>query len=208
MGKGTLTIWRIHLTLRALIQRFLTLLSHDNRIHKARFARTYELTRLLSPNPRPGTLLIATNKQGDFVSIAPTMIGHRFDPLHNASTEDQFFSAGPHLLFQPNEGEGRIFTDRAILMLTQMLLAARLENFNPFPYVRHLIRLGLKDTAARLNTVSPDLATQFLGEKLILADLKDRFLLSSWGTLTARMRPLLTEILIRSLTIPVLPRRR
>jgi len=32
------------------------------------------------------------------------------------------------------------------------------------------------------------------------ANLADRFLLSAWGTLTARMRPLLTETVVRSLT--------
>lgn len=36
------------------------------------------------------------------------------------------------------------------------------------------------------------------------ANLSDRFLLSSWGTLTARMRPLLTETVIRSLTYSTL----
>src|SRR5207247_1622501 len=47
--------------------------------------------------------------------------------------------------------------------------------------------------------LSPELATIFLDVSLENANLTDRFLLSAWGTLTARMRPLLTETVVRSL---------
>ena len=66
--------------------------------------------------------------------------------------------------------------------------------------MRFLIRLGLEDSAARLYNVDPQLATQFLDTNFLKANLSDRFLLSAWGTLTARLRPLLTETVIRSLT--------
>lgn len=115
-------------------------------------------------------------------------------------TEDKFYSAASHLLFHADEGEGRIFTERATVMLTQLFLAARAEHIAPFPYVRFLIRLGLEDSASRLYNVDPQLATQFLDTNFLKANLSDRFLLSSWGTLTARLRPLLTETVIRSLT--------
>lgn len=85
-------------------------------------------------------------------------------------------------------------------MLTQMLLAARRENTDPFPYIRALIRSGFVSTAETLHRISPELAAQFLDDKLEKANLTDRFLLSAWGTLTARLRPLLTETAIRSLT--------
>src|SRR5712692_5635047 len=85
-------------------------------------------------------------------------------------------------------------------MLTQLFLAARCENVAPFPYVRFLIRLGLEDAAARLHTIDPSLATQFLDTNFLKANLTDRFLVSCWGTLATRMRPLLTETVVRSLT--------
>src|SRR6266567_1048966 len=103
-------------------------------------------------------------------------------------------------LFKPDEGEGQIFTQRATVMLTQLFLAARHENKAPLPYTRSLIRSGLSETAARLNLVDPTLATQFLDVGYTDANLSDRFLLSSWGTLTARMRPLLTETVVRCFT--------
>src|SRR5712692_595198 len=132
--------------------------------------------------------------------IDPTGVGHRFDPLHGRTTEDQLYSSASHLLFHANEGEGAIFTQRATVMLTQIFLAARLEGIAPFPYTRFLTRLGLADTAARLNSISPELATQFLDTNFHNANFDDRSLLSAWGTLTARLRPLLTETVIRSLS--------
>src|SRR6266480_7769667 len=137
---------------------------------------------------------------GKVFVIDPTGVGNCFDPLSGKYTEDALYSAATQLLFTPDEGDGAIFTQRASVMLTQMFLAARLEGSAPFPYVRFLIRLGLADTAARLNTIDPDLATQFLDINFSQTNMTDRFLLSAWGTLTTRMRPLLTETVVRSLT--------
>jgi type IV secretory pathway TraG/TraD family ATPase VirD4 len=86
-------------------------------------------------------------------------------------------------------------------MLMCMWLAARKEGIAPFPYTRFLIRLGPKGTAARLHSLSSELATQFLLTDFHDADFTDdRFLLRCWGTLTSRLRPMLNETIIRSLT--------
>jgi type IV secretion system protein VirD4 len=136
---------------------------------------------------------------GPVFVLDPTGVGHRFDPLLTKHTEDELFSSATHLLFKPDEGDGAIFTQRATVMLTQIFLAAREEGRAPLPYAREIIRLGLPATAERLNAISSDIATQFLDVAFTDANLADRFLLSSWGTLSARMRPLLTETVIRSL---------
>lgn len=140
------------------------------------------------------------SRLGDVFVIDPTGIGNSYDPLHGKITEDEFYSSATHLLFQADEGEGRIFTQRATVMLCQLFGAARLEGAAPLPYAGTLIRSGLASCAARLNAVSPDLATQFLDVRYQDANWSDRFLLSSWGTLTARMRPLLTETVVRCFT--------
>jgi type IV secretion system protein VirD4 len=137
---------------------------------------------------------------GQVFVIDPTGIGNRYDPLMGKQTEDELLSAATHLLFKPDEGEGAIFSQRATVMLTQLFLAARREAVSPLPYVRHLIRLGLPATATRLQLVSPELATQLLDVPFTDVNFADRFLNSAWGTLTARMRPLLTETVIRSLS--------
>jgi type IV secretion system protein VirD4 len=136
---------------------------------------------------------------GKVFVIDPTGIGHWYDPLLGHRTEDELLSAATHLLYKPDEGEGAIFTQRATVMLTQLFLAARAEGLLPLPYVRYMIRSGLQDTADRLNAINPDLATQFLDVRYKAVNFDDRFLLSAWGTLTARMRLLLTETVIRSL---------
>ena len=76
--------------------------------------------------------------------------------------------------------------------------------FNPVPqeklmktpslaFVRDVVRLGLFGAATRLQVLNPDLATQFLDINYTHADFQDKFLVSCWGTLSARMRLLLTE---------------
>jgi type IV secretion system protein VirD4 len=221
VGKGTLTTWKI---LRVAFNLLLEAFPRDNRLHRARFAKTHEVAQILSPAPRSNALLLGT-RTGDIVAVSPTKqrselgnllvvaptrggkgllavsqlltwnhsvivndikgdlfiqtagyrrslgpvfvidptgVGHRFDPLHANQTEDEFYSSASHLLYQGNEGEGAIFTQRAIVMLTQMFLAARIDGIAPLPYARLLIRLGLEGTAARLNNLKPELATQFL----------------------------------------------
>ncbi len=137
---------------------------------------------------------------GDVYVLDPTGVGHGYEPLLEKKTEDALLSAASHLLYQADEGEGRIFTQRATVMLAQLFAAAKLEAVPPLPYVRQSIRLGLAACAARLNAVSPELATQFLDVRYQEANFSDRFLVSAWGTLTARMRPLLTETVVRCFT--------
>jgi len=137
------------------------------------------------------------SKLGEVYVIDPTGVGHSYDPIQEKITEDELLSASSQLLYEADEGEGRIFTERATEMLSQLFAAAKLEGIPSLPYVRSLMRSGLSACARRLNTVSPELATQFLDVNYQDANFTDRFLVSAWGTLTARMRPLLTETVVR-----------
>lgn len=136
---------------------------------------------------------------GDVFVIDPTGVGNCYDPLQNKQSEDAFSSAATHLLFDQEERE-HIFTQRAITMLTQLFMAAYLEQAPLLPYVRHFIRSGLDTTAKHLHRVSPSLAQQFLDLSLKEENFSDRFLLSSWSTLTSRLRPILTERVVRCFT--------
>jgi type IV secretion system protein VirD4 len=111
---------------------------------------------------------------GKVFVIDPTGRGNRFDPLLGKQTEDELLSSATHLLYKPDETDGAIFTQRATVMLTQLFLAARAEGAPPLPYVRHMIRTGLPDAAERLNTINPDLATQFLDVRYDAANFTDR----------------------------------
>jgi type IV secretion system protein VirD4 len=153
-------------------------------------------------NDIKGDLFLQTagyrNTLGPVFVIDPTGVGHT-DPLYSKHTEDDLYSAATQLLYKPDERQP-IFTQRATVMLTQIFLAARQEGRAPLPYARQIIRSGLTATAERLNTISPELATQFLNVERAEANLGDAFLISSWGTLDTRMRPLLTETVVRSLS--------
>jgi type IV secretion system protein VirD4 len=140
------------------------------------------------------------SRRGPVFVIDPTGVGHRYDPLVGKHTEYQLLSVATNLLYTPDEGEGRVFTQRASGMLRELFLAARVEGIPPLPYVRQLIRKGPAKAAERLHTIDPELATRFLYEELPKANLQDKFLHSAWGTLWARMEPLLTETVMRTFT--------
>ncbi len=154
-------------------------------------------------NDLKGELFTATagyrSRLGKVFVIDPTGVGHRYDPLMSKKTEDQVYSASARLLYKPHERDP-IFTQRATTMLTQLFLAARAENAPQLPYARSLIRLGLTSAAKKLHALSPELATQFLDVNFEEANFTDRFLLSAWGTLTASIKPLLTETVVRCFT--------
>ena len=138
------------------------------------------------------------NTLGKVYVIDPNGMGHRYDPLTCKKSERQLYSSATRLLFKPNERDP-IFTKRATKMLTQLFLAARAENMPPLPYVRQITRLGLRDAAERLHSISPDIARQFLSVSFEHADFSNRFLISSWESLVADMEPLLTETVVRCL---------
>jgi type IV secretion system protein VirD4 len=130
--------------------------------------------------------------------------GNCYDPLTGKTTEGELLSLATQLLYQSDpDVQGAIFRRRAAEMAMLIWQAARLEGIAPFPYLRFLTRLGPEATAARLHSVSPELATQFLYTDYLSVTkeyFSDRFFLSVWGTLTATVRPLLTEPVIRTLT--------
>jgi len=143
---------------------------------------------------------------GKVFVIDPQGTGHQYDPFNNRTSEDKLFSSAKHLLFEPHDGDGAIFTQRASKMLTQIFLAARQENhaagkeqYRLLPYVREMVDLGLKGAAAKLQAISPQLAIRFLDDEF--EPYKDytenKFLTSAWETLTSRLFPLLTEDVIR-----------
>jgi type IV secretion system protein VirD4 len=135
---------------------------------------------------------------GKVYVIDPRGVGNYFDPLMGKQTEDELLSSATSLLFDADERD-KVFTQRAITMLTQLLLAARAEGHAPLPYVRYMIRSPLPDVAARLNAIAPDLATQFLQARFAAVDFDNKFLVSAWETVTSRLKPLLTETVVRTL---------
>jgi type IV secretory pathway TraG/TraD family ATPase VirD4 len=102
----------------------------------------------------------------------PTGYGDRYDPFLGKVTEDDLRDAATKLLSRANDGENAIFTMRAVTMLTQLFLGARLEEKPLLPYVQSAVYAGPVDTAKRLHAISlqhnryPNLATRFLDMSL------------------------------------------
>jgi type IV secretion system protein VirD4 len=137
---------------------------------------------------------------GPVIVIDPTGVGSRFDPVQSraAQGEDGLYAAAAELLMDPRERD-QVFTQRAVGMLTCMWTAASIAGVPAFPYTRQLLQSGLQTTAQQLHYLDPRLATTFLDVPLEQASFSDRFLASAWSTLSARLRPLLGETLVRTL---------
>ena len=139
---------------------------------------------------------------GDVYVINPIKgIGHRYDPLSGYTTEEELFLACHKLLYEHKEVDP-FWTDSAIQMLTQIFVAARLENQPLFPYARNMVRLGLSDASLYLQRLSPEIATQFLGRSYSSVDFENaRQLSSTWATLTSKLQYFLSETVVKSLAV-------
>jgi TraM recognition site of TraD and TraG len=81
------------------------------------------------------------------------------------------------------------------------------EGYPLLPYAAHMLHIGPEQAAERLETLSryhslpenQNLATRLLDRKIEDTDFSDRYLQSSWSTLTGDMDPIITETVLRSL---------
>ena len=111
-----------------------------------------------------------------------------------------------HLPHKSHHSEPDPFTKRAVKMLTAIFRAGLLEGERLLPYAAHLLHSGPEAAAKRLETLSghhrlpesQNLATRLLDRTVADADFSDRYLQSSWSTLTGDMDPVITEKVIRS----------
>ena len=135
--------------------------------------------------------------------IDPRGYGNRFDPLAGNLTESELFAVARDLLHDPRETDGAIFAIRAAKMFMILSLAAQIEGYPKFPYVRQALIAGVKATAEHLQKISPNLATRFLTdpiEKAKRTHFDDKFLLHSFATLDAKLTPILTETVVTTLS--------
>ena len=143
-------------------------------------------------------------KDAQVFCIDPRGYGNKFDPLEGKITESDLRSAATTLLHRENEGENKVFTERAITMLTQIFIAARLEAQRPLPFTYKMLNEGLYGVASILKIISdkynyyPNLATKFLDIPYKMADFESKFLHDCYSTMTARMNNILTKETIRS----------
>ena len=136
---------------------------------------------------------------GNVYVINPTSgIGHRYDPLTNYQTEHELFMACHKLLYE-SRAVDPYWQEAAMNMFKQIFLAARMEHQPLFPYAQQITRLGLPAAGKYLQTVSPELATQFLGMPLASVNFETaRMLQGSWSSLTTKLQYFLSETVVNS----------
>src|SRR3954454_13765350 len=151
-------------------------------------------------------------QDGPVFTIDPNGFGDRYDPFAGRHTYKDLKSAAAQLLYDPQEKDP-IFTKRATVMLTQLLVASKIElelaapedkaSFAPLAYVRHMVHIGLFDAAVRLQKLSlehklyPNLATKLLDCRFELANFESAFLIDCWSTLSTQMDSLLSDSVVR-----------
>jgi type IV secretion system protein VirD4 len=143
---------------------------------------------------------------GPVFVVDPRGEGHAFDPLQRCRDEDDCRAMAVHLLHKSHHADPDPFTKRAIKMLTAIFRAGLLEGSALLPYAAHLLHSGPEEAAERLDRLSrlhslpetQNLATRLLDRKFADADFSDRYLQSSWSTLSGDMDPAITETVIRS----------
>jgi type IV secretion system protein VirD4 len=143
---------------------------------------------------------------GDVFRVDTRGFGDPYDPLQGKYEEDDLYTLAKNLLYEPNEGDGKAFTQRATKMLT-LLWVACLElnritgkDYRLLPFIGYMADLGINSASAFINDISPPVCRRLLdGEYNPEEDYSERkYLASSWESLTARLYPLLTERIVRS----------
>jgi len=127
-------------------------------------------------------------------------VGHRYDPIAGKTTSGELRGIAKYLLLEADE-KGKVFTDRAVKMLTALFVAARLEGLSPIAYCAHLIHTGMKATVKRLQAVSEhhglapqdNLATRFLGEAIDEVNFDSQFLIDAFATLSSKIEDIIED---------------
>jgi type IV secretion system protein VirD4 len=132
--------------------------------------------------------------------------GHRYDPFRGKQEDDELYAIGHHLLYEPNEGEGKSFTQKGTKMLLIVFRAGREANRQAgkkdgpiMPFVGAIADLGLNRAARVIYDISPDLARRFLDEDYNPEKdyTEKKYLRDAWEGVTARLYPLLMERILR-----------
>jgi type IV secretion system protein VirD4 len=132
--------------------------------------------------------------------------GDCYDPFRGKHSEDELYAIAKQLMYEPNEGDGKAFTQKGTKMLTIVFLSGQEANRNAgqedaalLPFVGQMADLGLNRAAALIFDISPDLARRFLDEDYNPEKdyTENKYLANSWESVTARLYPLLTERILR-----------
>jgi type IV secretion system protein VirD4 len=138
---------------------------------------------------------------GEVRVLDPSGRGDRYDPFAELSYSPEALGSALELVMETDKGRDPVFAQRAAYALRAAVLGAQLEGAPTLPYIREVTSegpvafvehlAGLGDREVRRSLVD------FLGarpEEMGPGDYRsDRFLASTWSTMTSRLAPFVSE---------------
>jgi len=138
--------------------------------------------------------------------LDPSGRGDRYDPFGELSYSPEALRSAVNIVMEPEKGRESIFAERAADALYAAVLAARKEGAPALAYVDELMAEGPRAFVERLDALGDveirRALVRFLGDRpedMEPRDYRtDRFLSSTWSTMTTRLGPLLSDGVLRT----------
>ncbi len=128
--------------------------------------------------------------------LDPRGFGDRFDPFSALGSSPDAMRAAAEVILETGRERDPIFAQRASAGLFAALMAASLSKEPVLPFLRAVTRDSITGFVKTLRRIKHDQVTQGLTDFLDCnpyafdTDRHDRFLISAWGTLIAKLQPL------------------
>ncbi len=128
--------------------------------------------------------------------IDPRGFGDRFDPFSALGSSPDAMRTAAEVILETHRERDPIFAQRASAGLFAALMAASLSKEPVLPFLRAVTKDSIVGFVKTLRRIKHDQVTQGLTDFLDCnpyafdTDRHDRFLISAWGTLIAKLQPL------------------
>ena len=149
------------------------------------------------------------SKFNNIFVIDPDGFGSTYDPIADMGEKtESLFAAAQVIMKAASDGSKSIFAERSASGFVAAVLAARKLNKPTFPYIKEVTAWGIVRFIEELLKVEDDNTTYYLGQ-FYGRDLDDftpedvdlnadRFLTSTWNTFLTRLRPFMTEGILKA----------
>jgi type IV secretion system protein VirD4 len=135
------------------------------------------------------------------VVLDPSGVGHRYDPFVDIGNSAEALQTAAEVVLQTDRDSEPVFAQRGANAVITARRAAYMLGKPTLPYLYEVTRWGLWHFIETLRKIDDEQVStslvRFVGRDtrtLAEADISDdRFLNSSWSTITAKLTPLLTE---------------
>jgi type IV secretion system protein VirD4 len=141
----------------------------------------------------------------DVFALDPHGRGSRYDPFRELFHSPEALRSAVELVMETDKGRDPVFAQRGASALYAALLGAKIEGAPALAYVRELTAEGPMAFVERLSRLDDAEVRRslidFLGRKPEETSAEtfsvDRFLSSTWSTMTARLQPVLSDGILR-----------